>query len=384
MRRTRIVTRNVLFIIQIIDRTQTWSIICPGLTFSHSFPVDPPFNLISRNADGRIILTVKDIYRLPILFLFIFILLFVLFFAVSVLALWGSVYSEGREAALQAVEAGISELLVKILPAAVLVSLFVLLARIAAKPQSRFLSLLVPLAGAFVLLAFGYQILQRLGPADARGVGVSMSGAAPSSRRYLVPGVFNTTESKVIYVEQIDARTVSPVLLAEGGSADQKLLYFPQGLVLVGEDSVVIRMAGYTLEMDADPVYGEMFAADPVNRRLFADLDFLNRELLRVFRRSLPAFYFAVLALVVAFYGSGMFLRLSRWHLLNVVLALLAIRGFLALFRFMSEGVLLELDKVLKNPQALQYLPEVTLLITGGLLLLLDLLFVPFRREEVE
>jgi len=327
---------------------------------------------------------VKDIYRLPILFLFIFILLFVLFFAVSVLALWGSVYSEGREAALQAVEAGISELLVKILPAAVLVSLFVLLARIAAKPQSRFLSLLVPLAGAFVLLAFGYQILQRLGPADARGVGVSMSGAAPSSRRYLVPGVFNRTESKVIYVEQIDARTVSPVLLAEGGSADQKLLYFPQGLVLVGEDSVVIRMAGYTLEMDADPVYGEMFAADPVNRRLFADLDFLNRELLRVFRRSLPAFYFAVLALVVAFYGSGMFLRLSRWHLLNVVLALLAIRGFLALFRFMSEGVLLELDKVLKNPQALQYLPEVTLLITGGLLLLLDLLFVPFRREEVE
>ena len=384
MRRTRIVTRNVLFIIQIIDRTQTWSIICPGLTFSHSFPVDPPFNLISRNADGRIILTVKDIYRLPILFLFIFILLFVLFFAVSVLALWGSVYSEGREAALQAVEAGIPELLVKILPAAVLVSLFVLLARIAAKPQSRFLSLLVPLAGAFVLLAFGYQILQRLGPADARGVGVSMSGAAPSSRRYLVPGVFNRTESKVIYVEQIDARTVSPVLLAEGGSADQKLLYFPQGLVLVGEDSVVIRMAGYTLEMDADPVYGEMFAADPVNRRLFADLDFLNRELLRVFRRSLPAFYFAVLALVVAFYGSGMFLRLSRWHLLNVVLALLAIRGFLALFRFMSEGVLLELDKVLKNPQALQYLPEVTLLITGGLLLLLDLLFVPFRREEVE
>ena len=384
MRRTRIVTRNVLFIIQIIDRTQTWSIICPGLTFSHSFPVDPPFNLISRNADGRIILTVKDIYRLPILFLFIFILLFVLFFAVSVLALWGSVYSEGREAALQAVEAGIPELLVKILPAAVLVSLFVLLARIAAKPQSRFLSLLVPLAGAFVLLAFGYQILQRLGPADARGVGVSMSGAAPSSRRYLVPGVFNRTESKVIYVEQIDARTVSPVLLAEGGSADQKLLYFPQGLVLVGEDSVVIRMAGYTLEMDADPVYGEMFAADPVNRCLFADLDFLNRELLRVFRRSLPAFYFAVLALVVAFYGSGMFLRLSRWHLLNVVLALLAIRGFLALFRFMSEGVLLELDKVLKNPQALQYLPEVTLLITGGLLLLLDLLFVPFRREEVE
>jgi hypothetical protein len=295
------------------------------------------------------------------------------------------VYSEGREAALQVVEAHIPQLLVQMLPAAVLVALVVLLARIAAKPGSRFLSLLIPLAGAFVLLAFGYQILQRLGPADGAGPGVSRPGVVePSPRRFLLPEVFNTTESKVIYVEQIDERTVSPVVLAEGGSADQKLLYFPQGRISVGEDSIVVRMAGYTLEIDPDPVFGSMFAADPVLRRFFSDLDFLNRELQRVFRHSLPAFYFAVLALVVAFYGSGMFLRLTRWHLLNVTLALLAIRGLLALFRFMSEGVVFELEKVLRNPQAVQFLPELALLVVGGLLLLLDLLFVPFQRVEEE
>jgi hypothetical protein len=328
---------------------------------------------------------VKDVLRLPILFLFVFVLLFILFSALSVLALWGSVYSEGREAALQVVEAHIPQLLVQMLPAAVLVALVVLLARIAAKPGSRFLSLLIPLAGAFVLLAFGYQILQRLGPADGAGPGVSRPGVVePSPRRFLLPEVFNTTESKVIYVEQIDERTVSPVVLAEGGSADQKLLYFPQGRISVGEDSIVIRMAGYTLEIDPDPVFGSMFAADPVLRRFFSDLDFLNRELQRVFRHSLPAFYFAVLALVVAFYGSGMFLRLTRWHLLNVTLALLAIRGLLALFRFMSEGVVFELEKVLRNPQAVQFLPELALLVVGGLLLLLDLLFVPFQRVEEE
>jgi hypothetical protein len=328
---------------------------------------------------------VKDVLRLPILFLFVFVLLFILFSALSVLALWGSVYSEGREAALQVVEAHIPQLLVQMLPAAVLVALVVLLARIAAKPGSRFLSLLIPLAGAFVLLAFGYQILQRLGPADGAGPGVSRPGVVePSPRRFLLPEVFNTTESKVIYVEQIDERTVSPVVLAEGGSADQKLLYFPQGRISVGEDSIVVRMAGYTLEIDPDPVFGSMFAADPVLRRFFSDLDFLNRELQRVFRHSLPAFYFAVLALVVAFYGSGMFLRLTRWHLLNVTLALLAIRGLLALFRFMSEGVVFELEKVLRNPQAVQFLPELALLVVGGLLLLLDLLFVPFQRVEEE
>jgi hypothetical protein len=50
----------------------------------------------------------------------------------------------------------------------------------------------------------------------------------------------------------------------------------------------------------------------------------------------------------------------------------------------MSEGVAVELGKVLENPQAMQFLPEVALFVLGGLLLLLDLLFVPFRRWEEE
>jgi hypothetical protein len=328
---------------------------------------------------------VKDILRLPLLFIFIFVLLFVLLFALSVLTYWGGVYSEGREVALRALEAGIPGMLVQVLPAAVLIALFILLARIAAKPGSRFLSLLIPLAGAFVLLAFGYQILQSVGPPEETGSRVTRSGTVESSpRRYLVPGVFNTTESKVIYIEEIDERTVSPVVLAEGGSADPQLLYFPQARVSVGEGSVVIRMAGYTLEIDPDPVFAGMFDHDPVLGRLFADLDFLNRELRRVFRHSLPAFYFAVLALVIAFYGSGMFLRLTRWHLLNITLALLVVSGLLALFRVLGEGVVVGLEEHLEYPQALEFLPEAALLVIGGFLLLLDLLFVPFRRREEE
>jgi hypothetical protein len=331
---------------------------------------------------------VKDIIRLPIFFLFVFILLFILFFGLSVLAYWGIVHSEGREAALQAVVTGLPELLVRVLPAAVFAALFILMAHIAAKPGSRFLSLLIPLAGAFVLLAVGYQILQQLEPADRQTAGVSRPGVVePSPRRFLVPDVFNSAESKVIYIEQIGERTVSPVVLVEGGDADRKLLYFPQSFVLVGEDSVVLRMgiAGmdrYTLEMDPQPVYGAMFDEGPALERLFSNVDFLNRELLRMFRSSLPEFYFAVLALVIAFYGSGMFLRLSRWHLLNIILALLVLRGLLALFCFLGEGVVFDPGKDMSNPQALKFLPEVVLFVVGGLLVLIDLLFVPFKRGE--
>ena len=320
----------------------------------------------------------KDILRLPVLFLFFFVLLFLFFFGLSLLAQWGSVYSEGREIALQVVEARMLQSLLNVLPAAVLVSLSFLLARIATKPGSRFLSLIIPLAGAFVLLAFGYQFLVGLGPAEGAQPGV----IDPTPRRYLAPGVFNATESKVLYFDDLDERRVSSVVIAEGGSSGQKLLYFPQGQVAVGEEAVILRMAGYTLEVDPEPVFAGMFVEDPVLRRFFTDLDFLNRELRRMFQRSLPAFYFAVLALVISFYASGMFFRLTRWHLLNAALTLLALRGFLALFRFMKEGVVFELDKVLRNPQVLQFLPELVLLILGGLLLILDILFVPFNRWE--
>jgi hypothetical protein len=321
---------------------------------------------------------VKDILRLPVLFLFFFVLLFLFFFGLSLLAQWGSVYSEGREIALQVVEARMLQSLLNVLPAAVLVSLAFLLARIATKPGSRFLSLIIPLGGAFVLLAFGYQILAGLGPLE----GAQPSVIDPTPRRYLAPGVFNATESKVLYFEDLEERRLSSVVVAERGSSDQKLLYFPQGQVTVGEESVILRMAGYTLEMDPEPVYAGMFAEDPILRRFFTDLDFLNRELRRMFQLSLPSFYFAVLALVISFYAIGMFFRLTRWHLLNAALTLLALRGFLALFRFMKEGVVFELDKVFRNPQAIQFLPELALLTLGGLLLLLDILFVPFNRWE--
>jgi len=321
---------------------------------------------------------VKDILRLPVLFLFFFVLLFFFFFGLSLLAQWGSAYSEGREIALQVIEARMLQSLLNVLPAAVLMSLAFLLARTAIKPGSRFLSLIIPLGGAFVLLAFGYQILVGLGPLE----GAQPSVVDPTPRRYLAPGVFNAVESKVLYFEDLEERRLRSVVVVEGGGSDQKLLYFPQGQVAVGDDSVILRMAGYTLEVDPEPVFAGMFAEDPVLRRFFTDLDFLNRELRRMFQLSLPAFYFAVLALVISFYASGMFFRLTRWHLLNAALTLLALRGFLALFRFMKEGVVFELDKVLRNPQVLQFLPELALLILGGLLLILDILFVPFNRLE--
>jgi hypothetical protein len=50
----------------------------------------------------------------------------------------------------------------------------------------------------------------------------------------------------------------------------------------------------------------------------------------------------------------------------------------------MRVGVVLELNRTLHNPQIAQLLPEMVLVILGGLLLLLDLLFVPFGAGAEE
>jgi hypothetical protein len=182
----------------------------------------------------------------------------------------------------------------------------------------------------------------------------------------------------------MEGPTLSPLVLVEAGRSDQKLLYFAQGRITLAQDTLSLRTAGYTLETAPESVFGPLFSQDVLLKRFFVDLDFLNRELAAVFVNSLPAFYFTVLVLVIAFYSCGMFLRLTRWHLLNAALALLALRGLLALFRFMREGVVFELDKILSNPAAVQFLPELALAVLGGLILLLDLLFVPFRRWQEE
>ncbi len=322
-------------------------------------------------------LAVKDIFRLPVLFLFIFVLLFLCLFALGVLNLWGSNYSEGNEAALRLVEARLLHILIEILPSSVLLTLIFVLLRTAIKPGSRLLSLVIPLAGAFLLLAFGYQVLEGF----QKGLDPEPQ---PSAYRFLAPHFFNRKESKVLYLDALEEQTMSSVMIVEGQSSEQRLLYYPQGRVSTEADKVILRMPGYTLETGSEPVYAGMFEETPVLHSLYSDLTFLNGELQNMYEASLVAFYFTVIALVIAFYGSGLLFRLTRWPLLNLALCLLAMRGLLALIRFMRVGIAMELGKALSNPQALQVLPELVLLILGAVLLFIDLLFIPFDRWKGE
>jgi hypothetical protein len=59
-------------------------------------------------------------------------------------------------------------------------------------------------------------------------------------------------------------------------------------------------------------------------------------------------------------------------------------RGYLFLFRWLREGVAGELAKLAGAPRLVGYLPEAALLALGAILLLVDLLFLPFDRRGEE
>jgi hypothetical protein len=87
---------------------------------------------------------------------------------------------------------------------------------------------------------------------------------------------------------------------------------------------------------------------------------------------------------LLSFFAAGLFFRISRWPLANVLLAFLVMRGFLYLFRLLREGLARELGKALPSPALLEYLPELVLLAVGVILLLVDLLFYPSGRSRGE
>jgi hypothetical protein len=325
-------------------------------------------------------LRVKNALRLPALFLLFFILLTILFTGLALLELRVSASAENPRI-LQALLAGrLLPTLRGVLPAAVLAALILVLFPMHRRPGNRFLSFLLPLAAAFAVLAVGWPLLGGLAPP---------SPPAPTPARFLLPGRIQDAAGSVLYVETLEGERLRGVVRFDRASPSARLRYAPTAAVELLGGQFAVRGEGLALAGPAHPAYEPMLRGgrglgDRLLEGYLADFGRLNRELDERYRVSRPGFYFSCLALLVCFFAAGLFFRLSRWPLANVLLGLLIMRGFLALFRLLRDGLAGPLSKLLPNPTLLAYLPEVALLVVGLILLLVDLLFFPFDRWQRE
>jgi len=326
-------------------------------------------------------LGVKNALRLPALFLLFFILLGVLLTGLSLLELRVSHFGEPPQTARALAASRLPALLLERFPAAVLFALVLTLFPLYRRPGNRFFSYLLPMGAAFVVLAFGGQAL--------RGVLAAPRAPELSAAGYFLPQRFQEFGGTVLYLEAVERSRLDGVVVLSAPAAGPRLAYLGVGEVRLAGEKVTLRGGGRSLTAPARPAYAVLFAEaeDPVRSLLAgfaADLALVARELGVRYRASLPSYYFSCLALVFSFFTAGVFFRISRWPLANVLLAFLVMRGYLFLFRWLREGVAGELAKLAGAPRLVGYLPEAALLALGAILLLVDLLFLPFDRRGEE
>jgi hypothetical protein len=326
-------------------------------------------------------LRVKDALRLPALFLLFFILLTALLTGLSLLELRVQHFGEPAQAARQLVASRLAPVLLERFPAAVLFALVLTLFPLHRRPGNRFLSYLLPVAAAFVVLAFGGQALRRALPA-ARA-------PAPLVADYFLPQRFQRFGDSVLYLERVRDSRLEGVVVRSPREAGPRLSYRGAVQVDLGRQNIVLGGGGASLSAPARPAYSVLLAApeEPVARLLAgfsADLDRVGRQLEARFRASLSSYYLACLILVFSFFAAGLFFRVSRWPLANVLLAFLVMRGYLLLFRWLRDGVARELSRLAGAPRLAGWLPEAALLALGVVLLLVDLLFLPYGRSREE
>jgi hypothetical protein len=326
-------------------------------------------------------LSVKNAFRLPALFLLFFILLIVVFTGVSLLEAWAGYYKSPAEARQALLAFRLPRLLLELLPASVLVALVLTLFPMYRRPGNRFFSYLLPMGAAFLVLAFG-------GPA-LRGVLPAPRAPEPAAAAYFLPKHFQEFGGSTLYLQNVVRSRLGGVVRYAPLATESRLSYLGTAEVRLRGEEATLQAGSLTLTAPARPAYQVLFAegSGPEARLLAglsADLAYLAGQLEARYRSGRVGFYLTCLALVFSFFTAGVFFRVSRWPLANVLIAFLVLRGYLILFRWLRGGVAGELGKLVSRPGLIGNLPEAALLVLGAILLLVDLLFFPFDRWRKE
>ncbi|HEB11394.1 MAG TPA: hypothetical protein ENI06_09310 [Spirochaetales bacterium] len=324
----------------------------------------------------------KDSLLLPVIFLLIFLVVFLLIAGLATLKSWGECFPEGNNTLVEAIFHNLPVRLLQILPVSILISLAALFIRILIKPGSRFLSFLFPLGTAFAVLIFGYYFLNEISPHSEK--------RAVKAERFLLPGKFTELGGYTVYTESLQDGEAANLILIEdkkSGIENERKKFNFYSRVEIKADAQGITLHPLNekeVKINARPVYSFIFQEEPRLSSLFRDIGLLNAELDRQYHNSRTGFLILSFSLVFFCVASSVFMRISRWPLLNFIIVLLILRGIFSLFRFLKTEIILELNKVLADSPLIDSLPAMIFLFLGLVILFIDLVFVDYNFWQRE
>jgi hypothetical protein len=313
---------------------------------------------------------VKDLLRMLLVFVALFVLVNILFTVLGLLGVLGDVYAAKTEPLLSGVIARIPHILLERLPLALCATLLLLLARSGVHPGRSLPAFVLVGAASFFTLVFAFPLLEATIPA----------GMETSDRVYtsaLAPGYWHSDNGRAYYVESIEDGRFSSLLVVTPDEKQARFRYFAAG---EAEGPLVTASGPGSTDRSGGPSELSAFTPERFTAQLEHDLRLLRQELSRAYLISRPRYLLACFAVVSAFMAAVFLMRLSRWPLLNLFLSFLALRGVFYQFRLLREVVSEELATLISRESVTANLPFLVLLVFSGLLLLLHLLFLPARR----
>jgi hypothetical protein len=318
---------------------------------------------------------VKEPLKAPFIYLLVLLCTTAVFAVLQVLSTWGLSDSPGSVFTLGYALRRLPRAAFDVLIPSVVLSMVLLGFRMARRPFSRFLGLLILLGAGYLTLVNGMIWLRHL-------AGTS-TPAAQTPRQYLQPSTFARVGDSIVAVNGIADPAVRGILLVQPDRAGNRFTVYPAGLAASRGGTLTITTSTrppVTIAGSADLSWTGVFAPDRFTAAFLRDIATLTTDFERLLGRSLPEFFAASFALIFLCAASLALLRLTRWPLANAVILVIAVRGYFSLYHLLAVQLAPQISQAFSDDLVARLSPSAAFVVLAVLLLLVDILFIPADR----
>ena len=312
---------------------------------------------------------VKEVIKLPSVFLLIFIIVLVIFAFFNLLASLISSYSDFSQ-----INAGIffSTLVYSIfmvLPGVLILSLLLVLIRLSLKPAAGLPAVLVLFCTVCIVFTGSLLGSGQLVPAG------HMPVLPP---HYFTKAQFREAGPLFIYPGNVDKNGLQDVLVFNSESPGYKFSYYKQLPSSLNADTVTITIANKKVNAKLKNSYTRfLYEYDQFSGDILQAYGVFDSDLLKYAQKPGFLFFFTCSAFIFFLIACGMFTRITRWPLFNLLLFSVIITLFIVLYGFYKTELYDELAGAMKESSLLDYIPAFIMAGIGILFILVDIIFIP-------
>jgi hypothetical protein len=190
-----------------------------------------------------------------------------------------------------------------------------------------------------------------------------------------------------IALQSVSGSEVKGILRFDGRQGENRLQVFPAATAVTRGGTVIMTTntsPPVTIVGTPDPSWSSVFAADRFTGLFLRDVTTLTTDFQRLLGGSLGEFFAACFALLFLCTASLALLRVTRWPLANIVLLIIAMRGYFSLYHLLAVDLAPRVALLVSDRLVSSLFPAAVMAGIGVLLLLVDIVFIPADRWKGE